>query len=416
MVDDQKNVVGAAPRRERRAQPLPHRRTSILAFNAHGKLYIQQRILTKDVFPGDYDPAAGGVVLAGESYEESAQREPSRRSLYKQRSPRLPQAPRAARRRPGGPFSGCEPGRGHCLYSLRTGDILMSLRSILIAMIIVMGLRAQAHSEVILESDDTVATLSGTWTHSTNGVGFYGPDFATAPGGGTVETARFFTPRPISTTGTWCIQARWTTGMVPPRAAAARYQVFDGTILRATFLGNQQLNGGVWNRLGCVLLTGGRIGEVRLSDTGVVAPSIVVADGVRWVWDEGPITQDFCVAVNEGFGSGGTTFVGKGFTMPVAGRCKPWAGITRTATTVVGTSTGAACLSNDQKLLTITVQTTAPGFLGIGTTATDHIELCPATATLGCPIGTGLDQGTFGGPAAQTPCTTALVTIPSVHD
>ena len=31
--------------------------------------------MPKDVFPGYYDPAAGGVVLPGESYEESAQRE-----------------------------------------------------------------------------------------------------------------------------------------------------------------------------------------------------------------------------------------------------------------------------------------------------------------------------------------------------
>ena len=93
------------------------------------------------------------------------------------------------------------------------------------------------------------------------------------------------------------------------------------------------------------------------------------------------------------------------------------AGIMKTATTVVGTSTGAACLSNDGKLLTITLQTTAPKFLGIGTTATDHIELCPAAATLGCPTHAGqADRGTFGGPAAQIACTAALVTIPSEHD
>ena len=31
--------------------------------------------MTKDVFPGYFDPATGGVVLAGESYEEGAVRE-----------------------------------------------------------------------------------------------------------------------------------------------------------------------------------------------------------------------------------------------------------------------------------------------------------------------------------------------------
>ena len=75
IVDEHNNVVGAAPRREMRAQRLPHRSTYILVFNSQGALYVQKRTMTKDVFPGYYDPAAGGVVLAGENYEESAQRE-----------------------------------------------------------------------------------------------------------------------------------------------------------------------------------------------------------------------------------------------------------------------------------------------------------------------------------------------------
>jgi len=75
IVDEHNNVVGAAPRREMREQCLPHRSTYILVFNSQGALYVQKRTMTKDVFPGYHDPAAGGVVLAGESYEESAQRE-----------------------------------------------------------------------------------------------------------------------------------------------------------------------------------------------------------------------------------------------------------------------------------------------------------------------------------------------------
>ncbi|NIR17298.1 MAG: NUDIX domain-containing protein, partial [Desulfobacterales bacterium] len=54
---------------------LPHRATYILVFNSGGELYVQKRTQTKDVFPGYYDVAAGGVVLAGESYEEGAVRE-----------------------------------------------------------------------------------------------------------------------------------------------------------------------------------------------------------------------------------------------------------------------------------------------------------------------------------------------------
>ena len=58
-----------------RAQRLPHRSTYVLVFNSQGELYVQKRTLSKDVFPGYYDPAAGGVVLAGESYEQGAERE-----------------------------------------------------------------------------------------------------------------------------------------------------------------------------------------------------------------------------------------------------------------------------------------------------------------------------------------------------
>ena len=75
IVDETNSVVGSAPRREMRAKALPHRATYVLVFNARGHLYVQKRTLTKDVFPGYYDPAAGGVVLAGEEYEQGALRE-----------------------------------------------------------------------------------------------------------------------------------------------------------------------------------------------------------------------------------------------------------------------------------------------------------------------------------------------------
>jgi 8-oxo-dGTP pyrophosphatase MutT (NUDIX family) len=75
IVDEHNQVVGAAPRREMRAKRLAHRSTYILVFNPRGELYVQKRTLTKDVFPGYFDVAAGGVVLAGETYEQGAERE-----------------------------------------------------------------------------------------------------------------------------------------------------------------------------------------------------------------------------------------------------------------------------------------------------------------------------------------------------
>lgn len=75
IVDAHNNVIGSAPRREARAKKLPHRSTYIFVFNSRGELFVQQRTMTKDIYPGYYDPCTGGVVLYGESYELSAARE-----------------------------------------------------------------------------------------------------------------------------------------------------------------------------------------------------------------------------------------------------------------------------------------------------------------------------------------------------
>ena len=75
IVDTDNNEIKAVRRREMRIKRLRHRATYILVFNSGGELYVQKRTKSKDVYPGYYDVAAGGVVLAGESYEKGAERE-----------------------------------------------------------------------------------------------------------------------------------------------------------------------------------------------------------------------------------------------------------------------------------------------------------------------------------------------------
>ncbi len=75
IVDEKNNITGSALRSVMRAKELPHRATYILVFNSKSELYVQKRTPVKDIYPGYYDVAAGGVVMAGESYEESATRE-----------------------------------------------------------------------------------------------------------------------------------------------------------------------------------------------------------------------------------------------------------------------------------------------------------------------------------------------------
>ena len=75
IVDTKNNASGSAPRHEMRSKGLPHRAAYILVFNSKGEIFVQKRTRSKDIYPGYFDIAAGGVVLAGESYDESASRE-----------------------------------------------------------------------------------------------------------------------------------------------------------------------------------------------------------------------------------------------------------------------------------------------------------------------------------------------------
>jgi 8-oxo-dGTP pyrophosphatase MutT (NUDIX family) len=75
IVDLDNRITGECPRSLMRAQRLIHRACYILVFNERGELFVQKRTMTKDIYPGYWDIAAGGVVLAGESYETSAERE-----------------------------------------------------------------------------------------------------------------------------------------------------------------------------------------------------------------------------------------------------------------------------------------------------------------------------------------------------
>jgi isopentenyldiphosphate isomerase len=75
LVDDEDRVIGTALRSDIRARNLPHRGVAILVRNPAGEIYVHRRTTTKDVFPDMYDTVVGGMVTAGESYEETARRE-----------------------------------------------------------------------------------------------------------------------------------------------------------------------------------------------------------------------------------------------------------------------------------------------------------------------------------------------------
>ncbi|MEV2190827.1 NUDIX domain-containing protein [Streptomyces phaeochromogenes] len=75
IVDEHDEVVGQARRGDAYAQGMRHRCTFIQVRDAQGRLFIHWRTPTKLVFPSLYDVFVGGVVGAGETYDEAALRE-----------------------------------------------------------------------------------------------------------------------------------------------------------------------------------------------------------------------------------------------------------------------------------------------------------------------------------------------------
>ncbi|MBT2415591.1 NUDIX domain-containing protein [Streptomyces sp. ISL-12] len=75
VVDEHDRVVGRSPRGEVYAEGLRHRCVFVQARDARGRIFVHRRTPQKLVFPSLYDMFVGGVVGAGESYDDAALRE-----------------------------------------------------------------------------------------------------------------------------------------------------------------------------------------------------------------------------------------------------------------------------------------------------------------------------------------------------
>lgn len=75
VVDEHNHIVDVVGRSVMRNQKLCHRATYTFVFDSLGRIAVQERTMTKDYYPGFYDPATGGVVAEGEEYDASALRE-----------------------------------------------------------------------------------------------------------------------------------------------------------------------------------------------------------------------------------------------------------------------------------------------------------------------------------------------------
>ncbi len=76
LVDERDQVIGQVRRGEAHRDPrLIHRSVQILVFDSQGRLLLQRRSRTKDLFPGYHCASASGHVAAGDDYTATAARE-----------------------------------------------------------------------------------------------------------------------------------------------------------------------------------------------------------------------------------------------------------------------------------------------------------------------------------------------------
>lgn len=75
VVNERDEVIGRERRSEVHRLDLRHRAVHVLLFNRRGELFLQQRSLAKDNWPGVWDSSSSGHLDAGEDYDPCTLRE-----------------------------------------------------------------------------------------------------------------------------------------------------------------------------------------------------------------------------------------------------------------------------------------------------------------------------------------------------
>lgn len=75
VVDAEDRVIAQAARRDVHARGLRHRAVHVFVRNAAGRIFLHQRSLLKDTFPGRWNSSCAGHVAAGDDYDDTARRE-----------------------------------------------------------------------------------------------------------------------------------------------------------------------------------------------------------------------------------------------------------------------------------------------------------------------------------------------------
>lgn len=75
IVDEEDRVIARHPRGEATLRRMRHRSVSVQVRDPRGRIFVHRRTPVKLLFPSMFDVVVGGVVGAGETYDEAALRE-----------------------------------------------------------------------------------------------------------------------------------------------------------------------------------------------------------------------------------------------------------------------------------------------------------------------------------------------------
>jgi hypothetical protein len=135
--------------------------------------------------------------------------------------------------------------------------------------------------EIIVDTTDDEAVLSGDWTSSTQTSGYYGSDYLHDNSSDKGEKSVTYMPE-IPSLGLYDVAVRWTASDNRSENTPYTVNAADGT---SEFLADQTQEGGTWHSLGSFVMAEGNSNDVVLSTEGTEG-KYVIADAVRFTQSE----------------------------------------------------------------------------------------------------------------------------------